>query len=83
MVGFQTFKQSYVSGNQNAKAFAVEPVKLQVQMNQLEGVTVVSTNPITVKEDTIEYRASAYPVREGAPVEDVLKKTARCNNDQR
>lgn len=37
-------------------------------------IIVTSVNPITIKEDTIEYKASAYKVREGAPVEDVIKK---------
>lgn len=74
MVGFDTYTQSYTTGTKESKAFAIDPVKLRVALNQLEGVTVVSTNPITIKEDTIEYKASAYPVREGAPVEDVIKK---------
>jgi hypothetical protein len=37
-------------------------------------IIVTSVNPITVKEDTIEYKASAYKVREGAPIEDAIKK---------
>lgn len=40
----------------------------------LSEVIVTSSNPVTIKEDTVEYKASAYKVREGAPVEDVIKK---------
>ncbi|MGI8583059.1 MAG: outer membrane beta-barrel protein [Chitinophagaceae bacterium] len=35
---------------------------------------VVESSPITVKEDTIEYRADAFKVKENAVVEDLLKK---------
>src|SRR5205085_3632264 len=30
--------------------------------------------PVLVKEDTVQFDAKAYKVREGAPVEDVIKK---------
>lgn len=35
---------------------------------------VIQSSPITVKEDTIEYRADAFKVKENAMVEDLLKK---------
>ena len=35
---------------------------------------VVKSAPIVVKEDTVEYRADAFKVKEGAVVEDLLKK---------
>jgi hypothetical protein len=74
IIGFETHAQTYAVGNNSGKAFAIEPIKLKVQMNQLTDVVVVASNPIIIKEDTIEYKASAYAVREGAPVEDVIKK---------
>lgn len=38
------------------------------------GEVIVQAAPIVVKEDTIEYRADAFKVKEGAVVEDLLKK---------
>ena len=73
MVGFQGFEQAYNEANKQGKAFIIDPVKLKVKTNELSEV-VITANPITIKEDTIEYRSSAYKVREGAPVEDLLKK---------
>lgn len=35
---------------------------------------IIEEKPITVKEDTIEYRAGAFKVKENAVVEDLLKK---------
>ncbi len=35
---------------------------------------IVQTAPIVIKEDTIEYRADAFKTKEGAVVEDLLKK---------
>jgi len=55
------------------KPIKLDPIKLKVQTNMLNGVTVNAVIPIIIKEDTIEYKASAYKVREGSPVEDLLK----------
>ncbi|MEO8406432.1 MAG: carboxypeptidase-like regulatory domain-containing protein, partial [Chitinophagaceae bacterium] len=49
-------------------------IRMAQDARLMEEVVVTSVNPITVKEDTIEYKASAYKVRDGAPVEDVIKK---------
>lgn len=72
-VGFATFSQLYTVANKQGKAFIIDPVKLSIKTNELEAV-VITVSPITIKEDTIEYRADAYKVREGAAVEEVLKK---------
>ncbi|HAL80835.1 MAG TPA: hypothetical protein DCO83_00240 [Mucilaginibacter sp.] len=40
----------------------------------LNQVTIVGVVPIRLTEDTVEYKASAYKVRENAPVEDLIKK---------
>ncbi len=73
IIGFRDYSQSYKIDNSEGKAFIIDPIKLNEKTNELAEV-VITTNPITIKEDTIEYRANAYKVREGAPVEDVLKK---------
>jgi uncharacterized membrane protein YgcG len=60
--------------NQPAATINAGTIKMVPDPGLLGEVVVSSVNPITVKEDTIEYKASAYKVREGAPVEDVIKK---------
>lgn len=49
-------------------------IKLVPEPAMMPEVIVTSVNPIIIKEDTVEYKTSAYKVREGAPVEDVIKK---------
>lgn len=72
-IGFENYSQPYVVSNKDGKAFIIDAIKLKVKTNQLAEV-IITVNPISIKEDTIEYRADAYKVREGAPVEDVIKK---------
>lgn len=74
IMGFETYNHSYTISTNGNKPFSIAPVRLKTQDNRLADVVVVATNPITIKEDTIEYKANAYKVREGAPVEDVIKK---------
>jgi hypothetical protein len=40
----------------------------------LNTVVIADVNPVKLKEDTIEFNADGYKVRDNAPVEDVLKK---------
>ncbi|HWD87956.1 MAG TPA: outer membrane beta-barrel protein [Mucilaginibacter sp.] len=49
-------------------------VMLKTDAHLLQGVNIVDVNPVTFKEDTIEYKASAYKVRDNAPVEDLIRK---------
>ena len=39
-------------------------------------------NAVKIKEDTVEYNAAAYKVREGAAVEDVIKKLPGVDVDK-
>ncbi|MDQ6813415.1 MAG: TonB-dependent receptor family protein [Bacteroidota bacterium] len=73
MIGYQTNERLYTVAK-NLNPFTIDPIQLTPQHNRLADVVVVALNPVTVKEDTIEYKANAYKVREGAPVEDVIKK---------
>jgi len=70
-IGFNTFSKTYTASSSVINAGAI---RLIPEASLLSEVIVTSTNPITIKEDTVEYRADAYKVREGAPVEDVIKK---------
>ena len=72
-IGYQSLKKHYTLANDNNPADH-GTVVLQVQSNMLNQVTKVGVVPITLKEDTVEYKASAYKVRENAPVEDLIKK---------
>ncbi len=58
----------------DGQAADVGSIVLKPEARQLNAVTVVGTNPVTLKEDTVEYRASAYKVRANSPVEDQLKR---------
>ncbi|MES2807909.1 MAG: carboxypeptidase-like regulatory domain-containing protein, partial [Bacteroidota bacterium] len=72
--GYQAVIKNYTFSPDDNKAFVIPPIELKGEARQLKEVTIVGINPIKFKEDTIDYKISAYPVRENAPVEDVLKK---------
>jgi len=72
-IGYQGIIKHYVLDN-DTKPVNLDPVILKSESTQLQQVTIVGVNPITLKEDTVEYKASAYKVRENAPVEDLVKK---------
>ncbi|PWK77163.1 outer membrane receptor protein involved in Fe transport [Mucilaginibacter oryzae] len=72
-IGYQALSRKYVMDN-DTKPIRLDPIKINVQTNMLNTVVVSAVIPITIKEDTVEYKASAYKVREGSPVEDLLKK---------
>jgi len=73
LIGYQSLKRHYTLDNDNTPA-DLGTIILQVQSNMLNQVNIVGVVPITLKEDTVEYKASAYKVRENAPVEDLIKK---------
>lgn len=72
-IGYQTLKRRYTMDT-DTKPIILDPILLNVETNTLKGVTIVGVNPVLLKEDTVEYKASAYKVRENAPVEDLVKK---------
>lgn len=72
-IGYQTLKRRYAFDN-DTKPAVLAPIVLKQESNMLKGVTIVGVNPVVLKEDTVEYQASAYKVRENAPVEDLIKK---------
>jgi hypothetical protein len=72
-IGFLTLKKHYALDNGTAPV-NLGTIVLSLQTNMLNQVNVVGVSPVSLKEDTVEYKVSAYKVRENAPVEDVLKK---------
>ena len=63
----------FVPVKQPEKTISIGTVILAQRATMMDEVTVVSA-PITIKEDTVEYRADAFKTKEGAVVEDLLKK---------
>src|SRR5581483_3364797 len=72
-LGYQGIKKHFSLDN-DTKPALLDPIVMKTDAHTLAGVTIVGVNPIALKEDTVEYKASAYKVRENAPVEDLVKK---------
>ncbi|WP_183562184.1 outer membrane beta-barrel protein [Mucilaginibacter sp. SP1R1] len=72
-IGFTPIKKHF-SLTDDGKPVDLGNIILQSQTNMLGLVTIVGVTPVTLKEDTVEYNASAYKVRENAPAEDLIKK---------
>ena len=72
-IGFQSLKRHYTLANDNTPA-DLGNIVLKSESQMLNQVTIVGSVPVTLKEDTVQYQASAYKVRENAPVEDLIKK---------
>jgi len=72
-IGYMPLKRHYVLSDDNTPA-DLGTIVLKIQSNMLNQVTIVGVVPIRLTEDTVEYKASAYKVRENAPVEDLIKK---------
>lgn len=63
----------FIPVNRKEKAIDVGAFVLTTYGKTL-GEVVVSAPPIIIKEDTVEYNASSFTVKENAVVEDLLKK---------
>ncbi|MDF3078415.1 MAG: hypothetical protein K0S09_2304 [Sphingobacteriaceae bacterium] len=71
-IGFEKFVKTF-----SAPAGAeldVQEIRLKEAPNVLGEVTITGIIPVKVKEDTVEYSAAAYKVREGDGVDEMLKK---------
>jgi len=79
--GIDTFFHDYHLTAKAADSFMLDTIIVNTQFHQLQHVNIVAS-PVTVKEDTIEFRADAYKTREGAVVEDVLKKISELTVDK-
>jgi len=72
-IGYQRFRRRYTLDNLTGPA-DLGTIVLKAEAKMLNEVTIVGVIPVTLKEDTVQYQASAYKVRENAPVEDLVKK---------
>ena len=71
-IGYQGLIRHYTLADSGY--LSVDTIILHTDIRMLGQVTVAGVNPVTFKEDTIQYKASAYKVRDNAPVEDVIRK---------
>ncbi|MBK0381974.1 outer membrane beta-barrel protein [Pedobacter sp. SD-b] len=72
-LGYQPIKRRYIN-DPKATRIVLDPIILKSDSRVLNEVVVNGTPDVTVKEDTLEYRAGAYKLKENALAEDLLKK---------
>jgi len=72
-IGYQAIRKHFVF-DAGTKPVIIAPIILKAESNTLATVNIVATQSVTFKEDTTEYRASDYKVRDNAAIEDVIKK---------
>lgn len=72
-LGYQPIKRRYLN-DAKATRIVLDPIILKNDSKVLNEVVVNGTPDVTVKEDTLEYRAGAYKLKENALAEDLLKK---------
>jgi hypothetical protein len=71
--GYKIFRKSFFQPSAGVSWIDVGDIMLEGKYKELQEV-VVEAPPITIKEDTIEYRAGAFQVKPNAMTEDLLKK---------
>lgn len=72
-IGFKPFvKRFRLTGN--LKVIRLNPITLSESSNSLNEVKIVGVIPVILKEDTVQYDASVFKVREGDAVAEVIKK---------
>jgi len=80
-IGYEGLIKHYTlpAGNQPTDIGAIV---LKTEARQLGVVTVVgTTNPVVIKEDTVQYNIKALNLRANATLEDALKKSAGVDVD--
>ncbi|TSD67902.1 outer membrane beta-barrel protein [Inquilinus sp. KBS0705] len=80
-IGYQPLKRRFVLDNATTPV-VLNPIILKAETRMLAGVTITDVNPVKLKEDTVEFNAAAYKVRDGAPVEDVIRKLPGVDVDK-
>lgn len=72
-ISFETFSKTYTV-EQKTASVRLSPIRLKDANNQLNEVVINIITPVVVKEDTVQYDARAYPVREGDAVDEMVKR---------
>lgn len=72
MIGYHPYKKVHELKGYNPD---LGIIKMEENLEYIDASTITAIgNPITVKQDTIEYNASSFHVGENAMLEDLLKK---------
>ncbi len=80
-IGYEPIRRRMTMDNTNNPVF-LKPIILKGSTTMLAGVVIRDVLPVKIKEDTVEFNAAAYPVRDGAPVEDMIKKIPGADVDK-
>lgn len=80
-IGYVPVKRRYILESGTAP-FMLPVIILKSDVRMLGTVTITDVNPVKMKEDTVEFNAAAYKVRDGAPVEDVIRKLPGVDVDK-
>ncbi|MEJ7778116.1 MAG: TonB-dependent receptor [Daejeonella sp.] len=72
-LGYQTLNKRFLYEDADTP-IELDPITLKLQNRVLNEVVISGTPGVTIKEDTIVYRAADYPLRENALAEDLLRK---------
>ena len=73
MQGYRSYR-SHIRIQPNIKPFSLPPILLHPEYQTLATVIVHRQQPLTIKTDTLEYHASAYALRDGSMLGDLLKR---------
>lgn len=72
-LGYQPINKRFLYKD-GASPIKLDPITMKYENRELTEVVISGTPSVTIKEDTVIYRASDYPLRENALAEDLLKK---------
>ncbi|MFA6946720.1 MAG: outer membrane beta-barrel protein, partial [Pedobacter sp.] len=72
-LGYQPLNKRFLYKD-GETAIKLDPISLKTESRVLSEIVISGTPSVTIKEDTVIYRASDYPLRENALAEDLLKK---------
>lgn len=72
-IGYQTYTKKFLYNDATAR-IVLDPIILKFSSRNLNEVVINGTPAITYKTDTVEYRASDYPVKPNSSVEELIKK---------
>ncbi|MGB4774660.1 MAG: outer membrane beta-barrel protein [Daejeonella sp.] len=72
-LGYHTLNKKYLY-NEGDSTIKLDPIILKYESKLLNEVIISGAPRVIIKEDTVEYKASDYKVRENALAEDLLKK---------
>ena len=73
MKGFLSYRKQLTVPEKN-EVLQLKPILLRTDYRELDPVTISRIRPLTIGVDTTTYNAAAFPVRDGAEVEALLKR---------